>query len=117
MTVMEVKGGFMDSIHINELKVMLIKAREWIDHVLDGFDNKIIVGEISHPFEKKPKVKRAYRKREDPAPFPDAPTIITTGEGSTTVDRLPDDDKGNPFYSGKPKRGRKTKKDVNPDQS
>lgn len=101
----------METVMIADLKGMLKEAKMEIDLVLDAFDNKVVIGEISHPVEKKSKPKRTYRKRKDPAPFPD---IVEKFEKK---EDLPDRNKDHPFYSDKPKRGRKPKKDESTDQS
>ncbi len=93
----------METIHIRELtakvKQTKILISEALDEISDILENNILIGDINRPAEKKVKAKRVYRKRKDPAPFPPKEEL------------LPDLDKGNAFYSEKPKRERKAKKD------
>ena len=65
----------MESIHVSEVKSLILKAQTALSVALHALNTKILVGEINHPetpAEKKPRKKRTPKVKvvEIPPPTP-----------------------------------------------
>jgi len=106
------KGDGMEIVNVSEVKSLILKAQTALAVALHALNTKILIGEINHPSDSPPKIKRKRRTKKEMGAAPKMdlekeyqagriPPILSASDANKNIGNLPDGDKGNTFYEKK----------------